>query len=135
MLLKLGGNQLTLGGQRLTLGAEGAVAEVVIRSGGWLPIIYVDKKNRPISLEDAAQEAVAAAPEAIKAEVQEIAARVVDPALVGAAVSAAMLADIMALADALQASNAALAEAMQRAAELHWLAMEDEAAAFLLLMA
>ena len=136
MRLRLYGNTLTLYGDALTL-YQVAVADADVRQpGGWLPVIYVDAKGRPVSLDRAAKMAVAAAPEAEKAEIRKVADRVIEaePADFSGALTAAMIADILALAAALQDANAALYDGLMQLARDEWM-REDEAAAFLLLMA
>jgi hypothetical protein len=70
MILQLYGDNLTLYGENLTLYESGSVPATDTRQpGGWLPIIYLDRNNRPIDLEKLEEQAIEAAPE-VEAQIE-----------------------------------------------------------------
>lgn len=69
--LFFGGNRLTFGANPLVFGSE--VTPPVAESrqpGGWLPVIYLDKNNRPVGLDEVRKQALEAVPEAVEAKVE-----------------------------------------------------------------
>lgn len=136
--LKFGDSFLKFGGNFLTFGTEAvAPVEDVHRSGGWLPIVYVDAKGRPVGLKRAIERAVEDAPEAEQDAIEAIAERVqsVDPDRVSGSVLAALLDDMRRLAELVRAIDERLSLELIRMARAHWQRqMDDEAAALLLLL-
>lgn len=70
MNLTFGGNTLTFGGNILVFGGDTPVVTETRQPGGWLPVIYLDKNNRPVGLEEVKKQALEAVPEAVEAKVE-----------------------------------------------------------------
>jgi hypothetical protein len=137
MILQLYSDNLTLYGENLTLYESDVVPATDTRQpGGWLPIIYLDRNNRPIDLEKLEEQAVEAAPE-IEAQI-EAAFEAVEEAQEGPVDSVAleaMAAQFKVLAGLLARFDELLAMEMQARAMEAMRQAEDERDVELLLMA
>lgn len=112
MILQLYGNNLALYGDPLTLYAGGVQAVEERRPGGWLPVIYLDKNNRPVGLEEIKQQALEAVPEAQEAKV-EAAIEKIEGLAGNTAAFDAIAAQYRLLAQLVQAFDDALAMELQ----------------------
>lgn len=92
----------------------GANAETApSRSGGWLPVIYLDKDGNNVDLSQAVEIAAKAVPKSERAEVKQVAASVA-PLVDGAFISAQISADLAKLTAILDRVDADLADAIRR---------------------
>lgn len=83
------------------------------RSGGWLPVIYLDKDGNNVDLSQTVEIAAKAVPKSERAEVKQIAASVA-PLVDGAFISAQISADLAKLTAILDRVDADLADAIRR---------------------
>jgi hypothetical protein len=67
-VLRLNGDAFLINGNRLVFG-EDVTTEDTRQPGGWLPVVYLDRNNRPIDLEKLEERALEAAPE-VEAEIE-----------------------------------------------------------------
>ena len=136
-VLRLNGDAFLINGDRLVFGVDAPVtADTERQPGGWLPVIYLDRNNRPIDLEKLEEQAIDAAPE-VEAEV-EAAFEAVEDALDGqvdAVALEAVAAQFRVLAGLLERFDDLLAMEMQARAMEAMRRAEDERDIELLLMA
>lgn len=70
-VLLLNGDAFFVNGNRLVFGTDVEPPVTSDRQpGGWLPVIYLDKNNRPVGLEEVKQQALEAVPEAQEAKIE-----------------------------------------------------------------
>jgi hypothetical protein len=110
-----------------------AVAER--QPGGWLPIIYLDRQNRPIGLDEAKEAAIEAAPDVPEVVAAFEAVEAAQDNGISAAALDAMAAQFRVLAGLLDGLDALLAEEMRARAYEALRRAEDERDIELLLMA
>lgn len=126
MRLTLYGDPLTLAGNVLVLYPEGPAPDEYRRSGGWLPVIYVDRDGNPVDLAAKVEAAIEAAPAEEAEQAREIqdeidlsdTARIIARGMQEQArllaglidrIDAALAAEIRAQIEAAEADDAALA--------------------------
>lgn len=124
--LTFGGNRLTFGGNVLVFGGGVAPPALIIQPGGFLPIIYLDRKGRPVDQAATKKRAVAAAKPAKREAVEAAFDRIDAETDVSPVVYDRMAAEMRAIAALLPRLEAALiADLMAQARELLRLA-DDE---------
>ena len=112
-VLRLNGDAFFINGDRLVFGTEVAPPVASDRQpGGWLPVIYLDKNNRPVGLNEVKQQALEAVPEAQEAKVEAAIERIEELAGNTAAFDA-VAAQYRLLAQLVQAFDDALAMELQ----------------------
>lgn len=103
------------------------------RSGGWLPVIYVDKDGNEVDLAQAVEIAAEVAPPEERQEIEAI-AETVAPLVDGSFISAQIAADMARVVAILDGFDAILAEAIRRdIITARRAAIEDEVALILLM--
>ncbi len=114
-----------------------APAAEVRQPGGWLPVIYLDRNNKPVGLEEARSQALEAAPEDVELQIEAAFDRVEEAraGAINAAALEAMAAQFRVLAGLLQQFDDLLAQEMQARAYEAMRRAEDERDVELLLMA
>jgi hypothetical protein len=104
------------------------------RSGGWLPVIYVDRNGNEVDLAQAVEIAADVAPPEERQEIEAI-AETVAPLVDGAFISAQIAADMARVVAILDGFDAILAEAIRRDIITARQAAIDDETALILLMA
>ena len=137
-VLRLNGDAFLINGDRLVFGVDAPVtADAERQPGRWLPVIYLDRNNRPVDLAGLKEQALDAAPEAVEPEI-EAAFEAVEAAQEGSidpAALEAIAAQFRVLAGLLAKLDEALAMEMQARAMEAMRRAEDERDVELLLMA
>ncbi len=75
-VLRINGDALLINGNRLVFGVDEPVTgEPTRQPGGWLPVIYLDRNNRPVGLDELKEQVLEAAPEqpAVEAALEAVA--------------------------------------------------------------
>ncbi len=134
MILTIYSDNLTLYGDNLTLYEEAAAATDTRQPGGWLPVIYLDKNNRPIGLEEIEERALEAVPESVEPQV-EAAIEKIEAQGTDAAAFDAIAAQYQLLATLLQRFDDVLAMELQARAMEAARQAEDERDIEILMMA
>jgi len=104
------------------------------RSGGWLPVIYVDRNGNEVDLAQAVEIAADVAPPEERQEIEAI-AETVAPLVDGSFISAQIAADMARVVAILDGFDAILAEAIRRDIITARQAAIDDETALILLMA
>lgn len=103
------------------------------RSGGWLPVIYVDRNGNEVDLAQAVEIAADVAPPEERQEIEAIAGTIA-PLVDGSFISAQIAADMARVVAILDGFDAILAEAIRRdIITARQAAIEDEVALILLM--
>ena len=113
-----------------------APAVEVRQPGGWLPVIYLDRDNRPVGLEAAREQAIEAAPEDVEPQIVAAFDKVgeAQAGAVNAAALDAMAAQFRVLAGLLARVDELLSQEMEARAYEALRRAEDERDVELLLM-
>lgn len=69
-VLRLNGDAFFINGDRLVFGEDVTVTTTERQPGGFLPIIYLDRNNRPVGLNEVKKQAIDAVPEAVEPKVE-----------------------------------------------------------------
>jgi len=104
------------------------------RSGGWLPVIYVDKTGQPVGLAESVEAAIEAAPEAERPQALEAAA-VLGPDIDKTLIKAEFSAQAGLILDVLRGFDAVLAAMVEAEMKRARQAAIDDEVALILLMA
>ncbi len=112
----------------------GIGGDEVRQPGGWLPIIYLDRNNRPIGLDEIKQQAIEAVPESVEPKVEAAIERIEEVSGDAAAFDV-VAAQYRILAGLLREFESALAMEMQARAMEAERRAEDERDIEILMMA
>jgi hypothetical protein len=130
VILTLYGDPLTLAGRVLVLYPAGPAPDEARRSGGWLPVVYVDQDGNPIDLDAKVEAAIEAAPPEEAEQAREIRSEI-DLTDTARIIAQGMQDEARLLAALINRIDAALAEEIR--AQIEAAEMDDAALALLLL--
>lgn len=135
-VLRINGDALLINGNRLVFGTDAPVTEDTVRQpGGWLPVIYLDRNNRPVGLDELKEQVLEAAPEQPAVEAALDAVAEAQEGRVDVAALEVMAAQFKLLAGLLAQLDDALAMELQARAMEALRMAEDERDVEILLMA